>query len=103
MKKQKKSKFNDDGRTIADMNNVGSMSDMLFGIRANKDSKRKQATKTEKNIPEESVYVSFKLTDKEKRAMTRAAWLLGLKVALIGSGALLTLFLIMHLLVYFWK
>jgi len=97
-KKDKKKKFEDDGRTVADMQNIDGMVS-LFAIKARKPDKIKSNVK---NI-RETESAPFTLTDKEKRAMTRAAWFLGLKVAALGTGALLLLFLIMSLLVYFWK
>lgn len=44
-----------------------------------------------------------KMTPEERRAMTKAAWLLGLKVASIGAGLLLAMFMIMQILMYFWN
>ena len=90
--KKDKKDFQDDGRTIADMQNISGMSD-FFGVSARNQYKNKRKDDNRE---------SLSLTQKERRAMTKAAWLLGLKTAVIGAAVLLSIFLIMHILLYFW-
>ena len=95
--KKDKEDFQDDGRTISDMQNISDMSN-LFGVNPGNQYKNKIKDDSGKKKDEETVILTYK----ERRAMTKAAWLLGLKTAVIGAAVLLSIFLVMHILTYFW-
>ena len=98
--KKRKDNFKDDGKTVADMRNIIAPPG-LFDIQPRSADSANETEKKENKKNNESV--PFALTEKEKRAMTIAAWILGLKVAAVASAALLAVFLIMHILIYFLK
>lgn len=103
--KQKKTKgFDDDGRTVADMKDIDGASPNWFGLLnlENRLSRKKTRALKEINTDINKPQL-LPLTKKERRAMVKAAWLIGLKTAIIGTAILAGLFLIMHVIVYFWN
>lgn len=102
--KQKKTKddIEDDGRTIADMKDIDGASLNFLGFRANR-FKDKKTNGQKENIENTGEPEFIPLTKKERRALIKAAWLTGLKVALIGTAILLAIFLLMYIIVYFWN
>lgn len=89
MKSKKSKPFVDDGRTIAPMDIPG-----MRGYDA--PHKRAQPAEGDGENADKPIE-KLVLTAGEKRAMRRAAWVLGLQVALVGGALMAALYLLVML------